>query len=237
MKLNHTTILLASAALSLFGCKKDEPYEYPDGPANPSEQLIVYFDRSIAAGEKWTGSDTAYGCPGNPNVQNLAFHEINIDRGFANMHLVPNSDSCVLDVSLTSEIKSSEVTQRKWEDLTFEFTYSEYSANPGTQFWLSLYYSDLELDLDLAPHIIRWVPSDVNNGVFKMSFDSTGVIFQINGKRFTPEFDNDGGNHFSTSGSGEKQYVRTRLHSEETDQQSFLEFKYLRISRYGIPES
>lgn len=229
--------LLASLSLSLFACKKEEPFEYPDDPKTPTEQLIVYFERRIDTLEGWTGSNLAQGCPGD--VQNLAFYDLNMERGFATMHLVPNSDSCVLDVALTSEIKAEEITTRKWEDLSFEFTFSEYEANPGTEFWLSLYYKDLELDLDLAPHISRWIPSEElhNGGVFAMSFDTTGVVFTINGKKFTPEFETAEGNHFSTTGSGETQYVRTRLHSTESELQSFIEFKYLRISRYGIPES
>lgn len=238
MKPNYLAVFVSLlTACVLFGCKKEEPFEYPEEPDNQTEQLIVYFERHINSKAKWVGENAAQGCPGDPNVNNVAFYEIDISRGYATMHLVPNSDSCVLDIELSTAIKSEEVTSRKWEDLTYEFTYSEYMANPGTEFWLSLYYKNLELDLDLAPHIASHVAADVNNGVFKMSFDTTGVVFELNGKRFHPAFDDGSGNHFSIAGPGEQQHFIARLHSEEVNQQSFLEFKYMRISRYGIPES
>lgn len=237
MKAERLTLLVLLVGLVFTACKKEEPFEYPTDPESPNEVLNVYMERKVDSTEKWITMNSSDGCNPNVHINNLAHYELNTDRGFAVMQLVPDSTSCALEVVLRSDFKDAEVTQKwEWEDLDFEFTYSEFAASSGTELWISLYYKNLELDLDVAPYISSLVPTDTTNGLIKLSIIDNEPAFWVNGKKFTPEFGDASGNYFTLGGDGQEQFFRARMTSEGVDTQSYVAFKYMRITRFGIPD-
>lgn len=236
MDAKHLLFPILLLGISLAACEKEEPFEYPPDPEDPNEVMTVYMERKVDSTEKWTTLNSSDGCNPEVHINNLAAYELNFSRGFATMHLIPDSVSCNLEVALSSDFKAAEITDWEWQDLDFEFTFSEFSANPGTEFWLSLYYKNLELDLNVAPYISSLVPQDTTNGLIKLSFEENEPVFTINGKRFHPDFDAHPDNHLSLGGDGKTQFFTTRLTSTGVNLQSYVAFKYMRVSRFGKPD-
>ncbi|MEZ4720731.1 MAG: hypothetical protein R2813_02520 [Flavobacteriales bacterium] len=218
-------------------CKRDEPFEYPEDPQDVDPSWITETQRVISDGENWVPMQSADGCNPNLPIGNLAYQKLDYERGFATINLTPDTTSCEVEVSLTSDFKTDEISTHGWDELTFEFTFSEYKANSGVELWISLYYKNLELDLNLVPIIEQLIPADTTDGLVKLHFVDDNPYFELNGKEFSPEFSAKTGNHLTLSGTGAKQYFSAKMHSSEVDVQSYLVFKFLRISRYGLKDT
>lgn len=232
----HTLLAGAFILIALTNCKKEEPFKYPDEPAVLPPALNVYAERKIRESEGWESSVSTSGC--NPDIadDNLAYTQLNYVNSFATIHLVPDSDSCSLEANLFTPFQTQEVTDWTWDSLAFEYTYSEYNLAVGADFWITLQYSNLYLHLNLAPFVDELIAPEVTDGLFKLTSRKGQPNFQINGIEFEPEFSESTGNEFSYTASGDN-YLKLQLKSENLADQSYLQFKFIRISRFGTPEA
>ena len=217
--------------------KKDEPFQYPDDPADVDPTWITETERSIQSNENWVPNQSAINCNPNLHVSNLARYELNYSRGFASIQLLPDSSSCELLVELKTNFSNDEISKHSWDENVFEFTYSEFEADSVVELRLSLYYKNLELDLDLAPVLRSEAESDVTNGLFKVYFEFENPVFEINGKRFSPDFGDGTGNYFSIDGAGEDSFFSLEMSAVGEEKFSFIQFNFLRILRFGLKDA
>ena len=228
--------IILSFLLVFYGCQKEEiPYEYPEDPIPSEPELITHFQRGLRSGEVWTKSNSEENCKGSLATINYAFFDIDTSRGFATMHLIPDSSSCELQVSMQTEIQSDEITSVEWIDLEFEFTFSELILNSETELWLNLKYKELDMKIDFAPLILS-VDSAIENGLIEISQDLDGINYYVNGVKVKPNMELPG-NSASLTGSETDQHVGVDLISQSTNQQSLLVFQFMRITSFTIPES
>ena len=221
----------------ISSCKEDEPFEYPEDLVDIEPTWIVEVERQIDSNENWISFQQSEGCDPTINVNNLAYYELNYSRGFATIQLIPNDSLCQLQASLESHFKPSEISNFEWNELHFQYTFSEFKASANTEYWLWMSYKNVDLKLDLAPVIKTLIPSDTTDGLVEMYFFDGEPRFEINGKPFNPNFDEGSPNSFSSNGSSTDAYFKVGMTSRETSEQSFTIFKYLRITRFGIPEA
>ena len=228
-------ILTLFSFFSFSGCQKEEPpYEYPEDPVLTDPELIIHWQRSLRSGENWTEMSKEENCKGSLSTINYAYYNIDTSRGFATMHLIPDSSSCNLQVSLETEIGDDEISNLDWADLDFEFTFSELLLNSDSELWMRLRYKEFEMNIDFAPLILD-VDSNIENGVLKIFQDSDGMKYWVNGIKVNPDFGLTG-NSESTSSSGMDPFFGVDLISEGADEQSLLVFQYLRITSLTVPE-
>jgi hypothetical protein len=218
-------------------CKEEDPFEYPEDPEQVDPTWITEMEREVTSDEGWTPVQFSAGCDPNLSISNLAAYELNYTRGFAILRLLPNDSNCTVRVSVETEFKTNEISNYDWEELHFEYTYSEYSGEPDSKYMISLNYGNLELDLDLAPIIADLIPADTTDGLLHLSFEDQSPVFELNGKEFTPDFSSESGNFISLDGAGTDSYFKVSLVSENTDQATYTAFQYLRITRFGFEES
>ena len=219
-----------------FSCQKKEPFEYPEDPEEVKPTLITEMQRVMNHSEDWQESRSTKNCNSSISESNMAYHEINASAGFALIQLVPTGEGCELDLSLKSEIKDSELTKKPWEELTFEYTFSEYGGGNGSSYIISLYYNELELDLDIAPVIRQLISADTNDGVMKMWFEEDEPNFTINGESFSPDFNDNSGNRFNLDGDPEENYIGIALGSDGQPGQTYTVSQFIRITRFGIED-
>ena len=236
MKLSKV-LLSALLLIAIISCKEDEPFEYPEDPTEIDPTWITEMEREVKSDEAWVPTQYAENCNPNLNINNLASYELNYTRGFAIMQLLPSDSNCEVSVTLETEFKENEISNFDWDELNFEYTYSEYSGDSSSEYVVSLNYKNLELDLDLAPIIEEMIPEDTTDGLFKISIEDDIPVFELNGKLFTPDFSTESGNYLNTNGDGLQNYFRVRLSSVNSNVSTYTAFQYLRISRFGIDES
>lgn len=230
----YLTLILFVGFVS--SCSKDEPpYEYPEEPIPTEPEIITHFQRSLSPGENWTKFNEETGCKGDLSAINYAYYEIDTGRGFATMHLIPDSSSCELQVSLETTVRDDEIANVDWDDLSFEFTFSELILNAQTELWLELRYKEYEMKVDFAPLILQ-VDSNIENGVIEVYQDEEGLKYFVNGSRVRPDFDLPG-NLESLSAIGDDPMFGVDLISQGSSEQSLLVFQFLRITSFTIPES
>ena len=222
-------------ALLIFGCTKEEPFEFPEDPEDPQPQVIIEMQRVMKTSEQWEVNRSVEGCNPNVDERNLAISEVNDGSGQALIQLVPSEEGCALSLDMTSAINASEVSKRDWEELTYEFTYSEYGSTDGTHFFIVLYYKELELELNLVPYISSLLGNDNTDGLVKLWFENEKPAFSINGVSFNPNFDLEE-NHFSMQGNASENYVGFGLSSDGSPEQSFAVSQFLRITRFGLED-
>ena len=230
-------LLLLFLIVSISSCKDEEPFEYPEDPVEIDPTWITELEREVKSDEGWIPMQSAENCNPNLNINNLASYELNYDRGFAIMQLLPSDSTCAVSVTLETSFKENEISNFDWDELNFEYTYSEYNGDSNSVYLISLNYKNLELDIDLAPIIAEMIPEDTTDGLFKLSFESDEPVFELNGKRFNPDFGNDSDNFISLDGSGTENYFRAMLGSVNSEGSTYTAFQFLRISRFGIEES
>lgn len=233
MSIKHFAFLTI-LIIGFSACKEDDPFEYPEDPVDVQPTWITEMDWNVASSENWKPEQQSDGCDPNLNIFNLAAYELNYSRGFATMQLAPSDSLCSVSVALESKIEDDEISEVDWDELVFEYTYSEYNGDSTTEYIISLNYKNVELDLNLAPVISELIPNDTTDGLFKMSFENDEPIFELNGKPFEPDFSSESGNYFSINGSGASNFIRIYLGSTLSPISSYTAFQYIRISRFGI---
>jgi hypothetical protein len=236
MHSNYLLLPILSILFFVSSCKEPEPFEYPEDPIEVEPSWITESERVIKTDELWKAEQLSNGCDPNLHVSNLAFYELNYSRGFATIQLLPSDSSCEVGVGLRTNFASGEISTHEWDELHFEFTYSEYSGQPSTEYWVDLNYKGLELDLNLAPVIASLVPFDTTDGLFKLYFENDKPIFELNGNPFSPDFSEESGNHFEAHGDGAENYFEARMSSTDTELHSYTIFQYLRFSRFGVKD-
>lgn len=232
-------ILFAIFSLTLFSCDKaEEPFEYPDNPDNLDPELITLVEREVAASENWTGDYSAIGCFGTASQDVYARYEFNAQSGNCVLRLIPDSATCDLDAEIQSAFLPAEITDYSLNELEFEFTFSQLILSSETDFWLSWYYKDLELDVNLAPYIFNPQDSAQNaNGVVTVAIKNDYPVITVRGEEITPDLSDSAlGNHFALNQSNTQNYFKTSMHCDNTTKQSLLVFRYLRITTFDIPQ-
>lgn len=229
--------LFAICGIFITACKEDEPFEYPEDPVDFEPTWIVEVDRIVDSSENWVSFQGTDGCDPSINVNNLAYYELNYTRGFATIQLIPNDSLCELEVTLESGFKPNEISNFGWDELHFQYTFTEFSASSQTRYWLWLNYKSVELKLDLAPVIHSLIPTDTTDGMFELYFFDGEPRFELNGKPFLPNFDVGSPNHFTTNSTAQEAYFKVGMTSKNTEEYSYTNFQYLRITRFGIPEA
>jgi hypothetical protein len=224
--------LLTSSCL-----KKDEPFQYPDDPVDVDPSWITETERSVQIDENWVPVESAVNCNPNLHVSNLARYELNYSRGFASIQLLPDSSTCDLFVELKTKFSDNEISKHSWDENVFEFTYSEYEADSVVELRISLYYKNLELDFDIAPALRSFAESDTTSGLFKLYFEFDTPVFEINGNKFNPSFEDGTGNYFSVDGIGDNQFFSLQMSALGEEIFSFIQFHYLRILRFGLKDA
>lgn len=230
---------IAIFSLIMFSCDKaEEPFEYPDNPDNLDPELITLVEREVAASENWTGDYSAVGCFGTASQDVYARYEFNAQSGNCVLRLIPDSATCNLDAEIQSDFLSSEITDYKLNELEFEFTFSQLILSSETDFWLSWYYKDLELDVNLAPYIFNPQDSAQNaNGVVTVSIENNYPVITVRGEEIAPDLtDSSLGNHFALNPSNSENYFKAGMRCDNTTNQSLLVFRYLRITTFDIPQ-
>jgi hypothetical protein len=106
-------------------CKEEDPFEYPEDPEQVDPTWITEMEREVTSDEGWTPVQFSAGCDPNLSISNLAAYELNYTRGFAILRLLPNDSNCTVRVSVETEFKTNEISNYDWEELHFEYTYSE----------------------------------------------------------------------------------------------------------------
>ena len=236
--MNIAKLLFSSLILiSIISCKENEPFEYPEDPIEVDPTWFTEMEREVKSDEGWVPMQSADNCDPNMNIHNLASYELNYSRGFAVIQLLPSDSTCTVSVTLETEFKENEISEFGWDELNFEYTYSEYSGDSSSKYIISLNYKNVEFDLDLAPTIAKMIPEDTTDGLFKLRFESDLPIFELNGKSFDPDFSEESGNYFNVDGSGTQNYFQVTLESVNSSVSAYTAFQYLRISRFGLEES
>ncbi|MCO4805344.1 MAG: hypothetical protein KC456_02015 [Flavobacteriales bacterium] len=236
MHSNYILFPILSIVLLFGSCNEPEPFEYPEDPIEVEPAWITETERVVSTEELWKAVQLSDGCDPNLHVSNLAFYELNYTRGFASIQLLPSDSACQVEVGLRTKFNSGELSTHEWDELHFEFTYSEYSGQPSTEYWIDLNYKGLELNLNLAPVIASLVPFDTTDGLFKLHFENDKPVFELNGKTFSPDFTEGTGNHFEAHGDGTEDYFEARMTSTDTELHSYTIFQYLRFSRFGLKD-
>ncbi len=228
--------LLLIFSVALVGCEEDEPFEYPDDPIEPEQTIISHFERDMTAPQfdLWTLERKSMNCE-STGVE-PAFFEYDSSQNEIVLHLIPDSNICDLGLTVHTDIAGDEVVDKEWSELNFEFFFSEYIANANTELWLSLYYKNVELELDLVPFIEDVGLGEGGDGTFKVAEENGNIYFELSGVRINPGFDDGSGNHFSNTGSGASNFFEIRLDANGTSEQSLLLFKYLRLYSLGVQE-
>ncbi len=232
--MSHFNVYFLSILICLTACKEPEPFEYPEDPGQVEPAWITETERVIDKEEGWIGTQRAEKCDPNLSLSNIGFFELNYTRGFASIQLLPTDSACEVEVALKTEFSNSEIADEEWDELHFEYTYSEYSGEPGTEYWIELNYKGLELELNLAPVISSLIPFDTTDGLFELYFENDEPVFELNGKPFDPDFGEGSLNRFDAHGNPDANSFEVRMVSVGTDRQSYTIFQYLRVPRFGI---
>ena len=236
--------------LSFSSCSKDEgkdPFDFPD--TEDVATSITHMTREIETetdpdrglvDENWSASNSESGCKGDLDVDIYAFYEINQDRGFASMQLVPDSISCDLNITFNTPFRENEIVSDYWNNWDFEFTFSELRLTEFAELRLRLNYREVAFDIDVAPIMRQVFPPDTvfvdANGVFSFSIDESSTSFNLNGTDWSPDFFEGSGNMLNIDHDGSAPQLEVSLSTSQAITQSFLVFQFVRISSYGIPE-
>lgn len=243
--------LLALAAMFMFvGCEKkedDDPFDFPDTEQQPT--TVKHMTREIITAdnndkglknENWTVERSQEGCKEPSNINLYVLNEINQQRGFISMQLVPDTLACNLNVTVKSPFRKEEIASDYWDNWKFEFTFSELRLTEFANLRLRLKYREVELDLDVAPIMRQVFPPDTvfvdANGLFVFSIEETFTDFSLNGLAWEPDFTSESGNTLNLNHDGTDEHLEVSLSSSQSSTQSFLVFQYVRISSFGIPE-
>jgi hypothetical protein len=236
---NAAFTLLSTFLIILFSCEKaEDPFEFPENPENPDPELITLIEREVAASENWMGDYSAEGCFGTASQDVYARYEFNAQSGNCVLRLIPDSATCNLDAEIKSVFLPDEISDYNLNALEFEFTFSQLILTSETDFWLSWYYKNLELDVNLAPYIYNALePEQIANGVVKVSIENEYPVITVQGEEISPDLNDASiGNHFELNNSNSENYFKTSMHADNTTMQSLLVFRYLRITTFDIPQ-
>lgn len=229
---------LALAIFTLLSCKKDEPFKYPSDPINDEIVEINATVREMRASETWGGNFSVESCFSDTLLNNYARFEFDSAARNGVIRLIPDTASCVVEAELYSNFKESELSQQNLENLTFEFTFAQAELSIETQMWLSWYYQNLEFDINLGPYLYGLqTPNAKLDGVIRLTIQDQSPIVSINGDTIQTAYGNTVmDNHFSLEGKADENRFGVKMHSENTNEQSLLIFKFLRVFYYGIEE-
>ena len=244
------SLFAIASMLSFSSCSKEEeedPFAFPDTEVVAT--AVTHMTREIVTendpdrglvDENWSASNSESGCKGDLDVDVYALYEINQDRGFASMQLVPDSTSCDLNVTFNTPFRESEIVSDYWTNWDFEFTFSELRLTEFAELRLKLNYREVEFDIDVAPIMRQVFPPDTvfvdANGVFSFSIDETSTSFNLNGIEWSPDLSEGSGNVLNIDHVGSEPQLEISLSASQAETQSFLVFQFVRISSYGIPE-
>ena len=230
MKNALNLLTLSLSFLLLTGCEKEDPFQYPENPGETEPELIIHTVRELASSEVWKGSLYDQGCGGSLPLVSTGGDNIVLA-------LLPDTVSCTQEAAVRTDFSAEEITDVELSELDFEFTYVKMNLNDQSEIWISWYYKGMEFDLDIAPYLR--LQAEPVSGVFKIDNTENGVVLELNGEEINPDFDKAGTeNHFVTNGdpTGE-QYFQAKLVSSNTKVETRLQFKYLRVTSFTIPES
>lgn len=233
-------MLVAVVTLSLSACvKDDEPFEYPDD--NITEPATVtHLVRRIQDGEGWSGENSESGCQDDLPTIDYALYDLTYSRGFATLHLKPDTTNCELFAGLSSSFNSSEIASDYWDNWKLEFTYSELRLPETAGIWINFKYREVAFELDIAPHLREILQIDSNftdaDGVFAFSFEEGFADFQINGVSFQPDFRDGSGNNYNDNSNHSDDGIEVALRSTGTANQTLMVFNFVRVTSFGIPE-
>jgi hypothetical protein len=235
-------------ALLFSSCKKeedDDPFDFPDTELVPTTvthmtREIITQDTADKFDENWTVTTSETGCESGLDISSYVLYEINGDRGFASMQLIPDSTSCVLNATMNTPFRQDEIVSDYWDNWDFEFTFSELRLTEFAELRLKLKYREVELDLDVAPIMRQVFPPDTvfvdANGLFKFSIDRGMTSFDLNGINWEPDFSQSSGNVLNVDYNGADPELEISLSTKDAETQTYLVFQFVRISSYGIPE-
>lgn len=235
MKFKNLTVATLFSFL-ILSCKKEEPFSYPSDPINDNIAEINVTVREMRSYENWQGYAFAESCFSDTLLQNYARYEFDAAARNGVLRLIPDTSSCVLEADLFSNFLESELAQQNIENLTFEFTFAQAELSVETQMWLSWYYQNLEFDINVGPYLYSLqAPDKKLDGVIRLTIKNEQPIVIVNGDTiFTNYGSGNSDNHFSLDGKSDENKFEVKLHSENTNEQSLLIFKFLRVFYFGI---
>ena len=234
--------------LLVSSCKKEEendPFSFPDTELVPTTvthmtREIIIKDTLGKLNENWTITTSESGCGSGLDVSSYVLYEINGDRGFASVQLVPDSISCELNATLRTPFRQDEVVSDYWDNWDFEFTFSELRLTEFAELRMKFKYREVEMDVDVAPIMRQVFPPDTvfvdANGLLTFSIDRGMTSFNLNGVNWEPDFSAGSGNILNIDHDGSEPQLEISLSASQAVTQSFLVFQFVRISSYGIPE-
>lgn len=233
-------MLLTVAALVLSACvKDDEPFEYPDDTIT-EPTTVTHLVRRIQDGEGWSGENSEVGCQDDLPTIDYALYDLTFSRGFATLHLKPDTTTCDLFAGLSSPFNNSEIATDYWDNWKLEFTYSELRLPETAEIWIDFKYREVAFELDIAPHLREILQIDSNftdaDGVFSFSFEEGFTDFQLNGVSFQPDFRAGSGNTYNENSSHTDNGIDVSLKATGTASQTLLVFNFVRVTSFGIPE-
>jgi len=239
MKKSKLALIFGLVVLVIAACKKpEEEFEYPEEDITEPE-LIVHMTRNIAEKEEWMASSSVENCYGNLSDDNYAFQELNYSRGFATLHLIPDSATCELSASYSSAFFPNEISTVNYDELKLEFTFSELRIDSMASVWLECKYNQLDIRLNLAPVLlVEQSKLDSNHaldGVFTIDFTDPNIAIDLNGENWQPALGSSSGNHIITNYDGAEGEISVDLSCQDTKGQSYMVFQFIRISSFGIP--
>jgi hypothetical protein len=219
--------------------KDDDPFEYPDDNiTEPS--TVTHLVRRIQDGEGWTGDNSEAGCQDDLPTIDYALYDLTFSRGFATLHLKPDTTTCVLYAGLSSPFNVSEIASDYWDNWKLEFTYSELRLPETAEVWIDFKYREVAFELDIAPHLREILQIDSNftdaDGVFSFSFEEGFTDFQLNGVTFQPDFGAESGNTYMENSNHSDHGLTVSLNASGTANQTLLVFNFVRVTSFGIPE-
>ncbi len=196
--------------------------------------------RSISNDEVWEGENTESGCIGSGNTIDFALYDVTPSRGFATLHLKPDSSICDLYAALSNSFDQDEIASDYWKNWKMEFTFSELRVAQEAEIRMNLRYRNVALDLDIAPHLRQILELDTSTvdaeGTLTLNIDEDFSEFQLNGITFDPDFSDGSGNSFERNELQMEPGFKIGLRASGIEDQTLMVFNFLRITSFGIPE-
>ncbi|GAB4377497.1 MAG: hypothetical protein Kow0075_06100 [Salibacteraceae bacterium] len=230
--------ILFSMMILLFllaSCKKEEPFEYPDNPTDLPEQWNVEVERTITDRENWSVERESSGCRKDVQLDNLAFVEIDTQRHFININLTPLTDSCELMASVSSRFRPNEDINASWKRIKFEYTFNELRLQPEAELWLELNYKTVSMRVNLAPAVHNTFNDSIEDGLVVLTVEEDQPVLLLNGIDISNDLFVSGNSWELSDVEVEDEYFKLSMFTADTPLQSFIGFKYLRLSRWGTP--
>jgi hypothetical protein len=218
---------------------ESEPFTYPEEDVT-EPTTVTHMVRSISNGEDWEGENSEVGCKDDLSTINFALYDLTYSRGYATLHLKPDTATCDLYAALSTSFDQEEIASDYWKNWKMEFTFSELRLAPEAEVRMNLRYRNIAVDLDIAPHLRQILELDTSTvdaeGTLTLNIDEDFSEFQLNGIVFNPNFSDESGNSFDRNVPQSDPGFTLGVRATGIEDQTLMVFNFLRVTSFGIPE-